>query len=514
MILRRARRSVVPALAVSAMAALAPALTTAPASAAPGTVTTPLTRQTPDWKACGDPAPASVRCATLKVPLDHLDPGGRTIDVEISRRKAADPAQRRGILLLNPGGPSAPGLGMPYDPALPIPKAVTDRYDLIGFDPRGIGRSTSLACGLAEDERELARPYRAAGFAADVAETRRVAEKCRAKYGDALQHFTTRNTARDMDLIRAVLGERRLSFLGYSYGTYLGAVFTELFPHRGDRIVLDSAVDPALAWWKDTQLYATEAEKAYARWTKWAAAHHAEYALGRTPGEVSRTFWRIVEQADRTPIRVGDHTYDGATLRDRMRPLFSSVRMGSEWTARLRLAAAGQPVGGFDEFVPDDRTISSYLAVTCGDAAFPRDPETYRRLAERNSVRYPLYGDHAFNITPCAFWDPPAERPTRVRNGSEALILQNEWDPQTPVIGARGLREKMRDSRLVLVKGGEGHGVYNTPVSRCANEIATAYLAEGRHPARDVSCAADPVGTPARDAEDGPPPVPVVPPRN
>ncbi|AZK95345.1 MULTISPECIES: alpha/beta hydrolase [Streptomyces] len=486
------RRVLAPALAVGVLAGLAPALGAAPAIAAPADAGTQQTA--PDWKRCDPPLPASARCATLKLPLDYRKPGGPTVDVEISRRTAGDPDLRRGILLLNPGGPSGSGLGMPWDTEAPLPKAVTDRYDVIGFDPRGVGASTPLTCELPPEQRQPWLPYKPETFQRTVTEFRGVAEKCRAKYGDDILHFNTRNTARDMDAIRAALGERKTSFLGYSYGTYLGAVYAEMFPHRTDRMVLDSAVDPDLAWQKDTHLYATEGQRAFSRWTEWAAKNADRYGLGTTPAEVSRTFWKLVRQADRKPVLIGEHRYDGAQLRSALRPAFYSLKEASELVVSVRKAAAGETVPGFPGagMAMDDNGHSSFTAITCGDAPWTRNVQGYRAAAERNAARYPLYGDHAFNVTPCTFWDKPVEKPTRVRNGVGALILQNEWDSQTPLIGAQGLRSHMKNARLVTVDEGEGHGVYQAKRSACADDLTTAYLVGGTLPAKDVTCAKDP----------------------
>ncbi|ANW19782.1 alpha/beta fold hydrolase [Streptomyces clavuligerus] len=494
-----------PALAVSALAALAPAVGPAAASAAPtaasdgsgaagGALPQALARQTPEWKPCEIPGvPASARCATLTVPLDYRDPGGRTIEVEISRRQATDPDRRRGVLLLNPGGPGGPGLEMPFDPGLKLPDSVTSRYDVIGFDPRGMGRSNSLACGLTGAELEPERPYRPGRFAADVAATRSFAEKCRAKYGDAIAQFTTRNTARDMDLIRSALGERKISYLGFSYGTYLGAVYTQMFPQRADRFVLDSAVDANRVWREDIRRYGPEGEKTLAHWARWTAERSADYGLGDTPAEVSRTFWKIVEQAEREPIRIGSRTYDADQLRLMARMNTYSAQGLAEAVVLMKKGAEGKPSGdlpGFDA-AWEDGEQTKFWTINCNDSAWPRDPSVYARDAARDKKRYPFFGDYASNITPCAFWKPPVEPPTQVRNDTRALILQNEWDHATPLPGAHELRAALRNSRLAVVAGGEGHGIYALGRNRCADELATAYLAEGRYPSADVTCAAD-----------------------
>lgn len=185
--------------------------------------------QKPSWHRCDAGQPASYECATIKVPLDYGRPGGRWIDLAISRIKSPYPAKRHGVMLLNPGGPGGSGLDLPLmmDPSMP--KEVRAQYDLIGFDPRGVGKSTPITCGLTEAEQNFDRGYHPETYSADVAWARTVADKCREKAGDVLPYVTTRNTARDMDAIRAALGERKISYVGYSYGTYLGAVYTQMF---------------------------------------------------------------------------------------------------------------------------------------------------------------------------------------------------------------------------------------------------------------------------------------------
>ncbi|MFI2213422.1 alpha/beta hydrolase [Streptomyces sp. NPDC020141] len=500
-------------LAVSMMAALAPALATAPAAAAntgspaapavagpagsataAGAVPAARAPRKAVWKACGPELPAVLECATVKVPLDHRRPGGERLDIAISRIEATDPAKRRGALLINPGGPGVWGLDMPAYLQEAFPASVRERYDLIGFDPRGVGSSSPLACGLSPEQLDGERAYRPESFARHTALVRDIADKCRAKYGeDTLKHFTTRNTARDLDVIRAALGERRISLLGYSYGTYLGAVYSQMFPRRVDRFVLDSALDPGDVWQDTFRSWAPAAESAFDRWTRWTAARSAAYGLGDTPAEVSRAFWDIVAQADREPIRVGGALLDGARIRANMRTVFFTARAGAEAVVNLRRAAAGEPTPELPPLPPwDDNATSMFWAVTCGDANWPRDPESYRRDAVRDTVRYPLYGDYNANITPCAFWGRPAEPVTEVDNDVPALVLQNEWDSQTPLDRAQGLRRAMDGSRMVTVDEGEGHGVYGTGVSSCADKVADAYLTTGALPARDVVCRPDP----------------------
>ncbi|MFF6915203.1 alpha/beta fold hydrolase [Streptomyces sp. NPDC012466] len=491
-------------LAVGAVTPLVPALTPAPASAAENPLR-PYLQQKPAWHRCDSALPASLQCATIKVPLDYGRPGAKRLDLAISRMKTSTRKDRRGVLLLNPGGPGGPGVDMPQYLAGELPKAVKNKYDLVGFDPRGIGRSSPVGCGLTSDERNWERPYKAETFTKDVKWARTVAEKCDKKQGDKLRHITTRNTARDMDVIRAVLGEKKISYLGYSYGTYLGAVYTQMFPKRTDRFVLDSAVDPARVWRGMIQVWAEGAEPAFTRWTEWTAARHATYKLGGTPEAVRTAFYGLVAQADRKPIDLDGTLLTGDDIRLGLRGMFFSTREAAEAVAELKKAAAGAPPPAdrelttpepvppsFGRAVPEDNGDAGFWAVVCADArAWPRDPEQYRKDAIRDKARYPLYGDFASHIKPCAFWKKSGSEPaTRIGNKVGALILQNEWDSQTPLTSGQGLRRAMKGAKMVTVAGGVGHGIYGT--KSCADKTATAYLTTGKLPTKDLTCKAAP----------------------
>ncbi|MEU5975902.1 alpha/beta fold hydrolase [Streptomyces sp. NPDC047315] len=489
-------RRLVPVLAVGVLAPLAPAVAVAaPVPPAASAALAPAGgAQQPVWQQCAtDPAP-DYRCATIKVPLDYGAPGGKQIDVAISRLSAADPAKRRGVLLFNPGGPGGNGLDMPLMMRELLPQSVKDRYDLIGFDPRGVGQSAPVRCGLTDEDLDLERPFKERTFARDTALARSFADKCRAKHGADLKHITTRNTARDMDAIRTALGEKKINFFGYSYGTYLGAVYTQLFPHRADRFVLDSAVDPKRAWRADFRLWAPETEKAFERWTRWAAGRHAQHGLGSTPRAVSKTFWDLVARANRAPIKVGTTPLDGDDIRARMRAGFFQPSVATESVQILRDAVAGKPTPELPGMQLDEGFASALWAVSCGDAPWPKDPRTYRKDARRDAARFPLYGDFASHINPCAFWDDNVEPATVVDNRVGALIVHNEWDSQTPLPDGVGLREDMKGARMVFVDEGEGHGVYGSGTSSCAEALTNTYLLTGRLPAKDTTCTPDPAG--------------------
>ncbi|MEV5440319.1 alpha/beta fold hydrolase [Streptomyces sp. NPDC052682] len=485
-------------LAASAVATLVSVLAPTAAPAA-GDPLGQYLGQKPAWHRCAKRLPAAFQCATIKVPLDYSRPGGKKLDLAISRVKASAEKERRGVLLINPGGPGTEGLDEPVSGVLP--KSVTRRYDLVGFDPRGVGSSSPVTCGLTSEEQNRERPYKAETFAKDVKWARTVAEKCDAEQGDKLRHITTRNTARDMDVIRAVLGEKKISYLGYSYGTYLGAVYTQMFPERSDRFVLDSAVDPARVWRGVMQNWAEGAEPAFDRWAEWTARRNSTYRLGDTPEAVHKTFYDLVARADRKPIGFDGTSLTGYDIRSESRVRFFGVLDAAKWIANVKKAAEGRaPSAGqdlkartqaqpsFGRAVPLDNEGAAFWSIACADTRdWPRDPEQYRNDAIRDKATYPLYGDFASNIKPCAFWKKQGSEPaTRVDNKVKALILQYEWDSQTPLTSAQGLRRVMKGAKMLTVAGGDGHGVYGSYT--CADKTATAYLTTGKLPAKDVTC--------------------------
>lgn len=465
-----------------------------------------------DWHACalgaGDDLgqaldAAGAACAGITVPLDYADPGGRTITVALSRLQATDTAHRVGPLLLNDGGPAGPGLHMPLTKS-EVMGDVADRYDLIGMDPRFVGRSTPLDCGW-----DLgSAPLRSAGadlaaYREEVAVARELAGRCERAHGDVLPYVTTRNTARDMDVIRAALGEDALSYLGYSYGSYLGEVYTQLFPGRTDRMVLDGVNSPER--YSHTLLRGAEAanEAALRAWASWAAARHDTYGLGTTRGKVLATVEHILGAAAEEPLRIGEaylldeHVLPaifigglGSDLDERRADLAETVRL-------LARAADREPVepsetlAGQLEFLltgAGSAPAGQMTAIVCGDVAERRGVGSYWRAVEESRERYPLTGPLANNITPCEFWDRPAEAPTVLDNDVPALLVAATGDPRTLYADAEAMREQWPSSRLLTVEGARQHGLYGEYGNACVDEHVNAYLRTGRLPAHDLTC--------------------------
>ncbi|GIH94570.1 alpha/beta hydrolase [Planobispora siamensis] len=538
------------AVTVAAMTAGAPT----PAGARTGTpepAATGAGRAAPVWGECppgesGIPRDPRQQCATLRVPLDYRAPRGRSIEIAISRIGTAQPGSRRGILLSNPGGPGDGGLDLPSRLAVVLPRQVLDQYDLIGFDPRGVGHSTPVTCGLDLVRHFTLRlPYPApdGGIERNIAFARDTAAACAEHSGDLLPFITTANTARDMDRIRAALGEPELSYFGLSYGTYLGAVYISMFPGRADRIVLDSAVDPNLVWRDMLRTWNEAVAVRLPDFLAFAAERDAVYHLGTTPQEVGRTFDRLIAALDRQPLPIPDGPLiDGNALREITRsglyfdgyfPLVAetwqelaatvpgsavdsatvdsatvdSATVDNAILARLdrldrldRLGSAGGAGGaggtgdgggtGTSEVPADNRTAALY-AVLCDDVAWPRGVAVYARQVAADRRAWPATAGMPSNLWPCAAWPTrPVEPPVKVTGHGprNVLILQNTRDPSTSLVSARGLRAALGRRAVMITVDQGGHGVVG--LGSCADEAMSSFLATGTLPARDRFCPA------------------------
>ncbi|MFE9728129.1 alpha/beta hydrolase [Streptomyces sp. NPDC005794] len=474
----------------------------------------PRTPQTPkvQWSGCpedvvAEAVPSVLECATVPVPLDYADPGGTRIDLKISRLASTAPEKRRGTLMLNPGGPGGSGLALSsLLVAQGLPSSVTDSYDLIGMDTRGVGHSSPVSCGFTEDGPYFANlPAYAVDDAAVTARAKvaeEVAEQCARNDSDGrLRHMTTANTARDLDRIRAALGEEKTSYLGYSYGTALGAAYASMFPERSDRIVLDSNIGDTHLDRDGLRRYALGMEETFPAFAKWAAARHDSYGLGRTPAQVRETYFTIAERLDEKPTAdgwTGQHFRIAAfgflfkkSQYSQLAQLWQTLDSGDA-TASTDLLPENAASGG--ALSPADNSLTVFLSVTCNDVEWPEDVDTYRKGVAEDRERYPMYGAAAANITPCAFWPhAPAEKPVAVNDEGpqNVLLVQNLRDVPTPLAGGKLLREKFADRSRLLTVDDSGHGAYVLGPNSCALNTTTRYLVEGEMPAEDTHCRAD-----------------------
>ncbi|MFF0491284.1 alpha/beta hydrolase [Nocardia sp. NPDC004068] len=458
-------------------------------------------RQRVEWTACGDRAldDAGAQCAGIVVPLDYSRPDGRTLTVGISRLPATDPDRREGILLSNPGGPGGPGLRMWLNLGASLSPEVRSRYDLIGMDPRGIGRSDRVNCAVPLPTMLFSAGFDVFGYARDTTLAAALAGSCLAPDPEKVRYITTRNTARDIDVIRGALGEPRLNYLGVSYGTYLGAVYTQLFPERSGRIVLDSNVDPDRYWLGMFQDMGPANEAGLDDWADWAARHDADYHFGTTGPQVRAFVEDVIRRAASHPIASDGYLVDEHTVPMMLLALLLNPRLNPDLAEVVRMVAdgvSGLPLdmerlkSKISAAVPLE--TSGMAAVMCDDRAAPHDPAWYYANIDRARPTQPVFGAFANNITACAFWPDPLEPPTDVHNDVPVLMLQATRDTRTAYAEGLALHRRLPASRLITLADTRIHGTFRVGLSPCVNDHVNAYLSTGTLPTADTTCQPDP----------------------
>ncbi|MFJ6082518.1 alpha/beta hydrolase [Streptomyces sp. NPDC092369] len=463
-----------------------------------------------DWSACGSGADPRQECATLQVPLDYADPDGRRIDIAVSRIAAEKPSTRRGALLMIPGGPGGSSLDDPSEKGRKMPQKVRDTYDLIGFAPRGNAPSTAADCGLEHGDLALTklRPWPAAdgSVAENMAAARRMSQACARNGGELIRHISTADNARDIDRIRAALGEQRISAWGVSYGTYIGAVYAQLFPQRTDRIVLDSNLDPtgdlgaaasrtglSRAWLAG---FAPGVEDLFTQFARWAAAPDNPHRLAQTPAAVRSDFLRLADRLDRDPLPwpgANPEVLDGNALRQAMLNDFYDPD-DFPALAELILAARQGTVPPAPEAPPEAvlQNVAAVGAATlCNDSAWPTSTAVYEKGVAESRAKYPLTAGMPANAMLCAAWPfPPTQPPVRItdRGPSNVLLVQNEHDVATPLSGALKLRSALGRRAVMVTVNSTGHDAYLDNGNACGDRTVSRFLATGERPKRDTYC--------------------------
>ncbi|MEU8376468.1 alpha/beta fold hydrolase [Micromonospora sp. NPDC048894] len=454
------------------------------------------------WRACPGVDDTRLRCATVEVPLDHARPAGPRIDIMISRLAATDPALRRGVLVTTGGGPGGAGVPEPLNLAAVVDPAVLARYDIVGFDMRFVERSTPITCGQPEEEPGgyWVRIATYQSLEDTAVEAREYARACARHAGWALPFATTAQAARDMDAIRAVLGERKLSFLGGSYAAMLGVAYGTLFPHRADRFVLDSPVDLDLAW-RPYELERLPAfEDNYAAFTGYLADNDATFGLGGTPTEVAQTLSGAFAEAALDPIVAGDHAWTAgelgsltviATYFEQFWPVVATdlAAILAHIPPPIPLDPRPAPLPGTPG-VPADNHTAVNMAFRCGDDAWPRDLATYRRDLNRLGTRHPVFGPSIANVNPCAFWPVSRDNtPPLVGNRAPAaLVVAALRDASVPPANSIATARAITGSRLVTVDKQTHVPLLSGQANACLTGTVTAYLVHGQLPRHDTAC--------------------------
>lgn len=449
---------------------------------------------------------ADAECAQLQVPLDYTKPNGRKISIAVSRVRATDTANYQGVLIANPGGPGGSGLYLSGGLARWLPPEVAAKYDIIGFDPRGV-ESSKPALSCIPDYSDPVRPDYVPSSPKDelvwLARSKKYADACAKKYGWMLPHMRTTDSARDIDEIRKALGAEQISYYGFSYGTYLGATYATLYPRHVKRMVWDGNVDVREVWYGG-QLKQNEAfERNMKLWWAWTAKYDALYHLGTTGAEVEKTYYRIRAEAKKSPIggKVGPSELDDIVL---------SAGYHTGWYIPLAEAlsawAANKDARPLLDLVSEgggDNGFAVYNAVQAVDAPWPPKWKTWHNDAVRqynSGIRFNSWSNTWFNA-PIHFWHAESGRAFKVGDKHKKvpgfLLVQSTLDAATPYPGGPQMRKLFPSARLIAEEGGKTHS--NTlNGNACLDDRVAAYLNDGTLPARkpgqgaDVTCQADP----------------------
>ncbi|MFJ5680097.1 alpha/beta hydrolase [Streptomyces sp. NPDC093097] len=492
--------------------------------------------------------PASVECGTLTVPLDYARPGGKKIKLTVSRARATGEGKHQGALVFNPGGPGASSMQFPLYGTLPNWRRTARAYDFVGYAPRGVARSAPLSC---QDPKEYAKAptdsprHPTAAFKREkVAQARAYARGCAQRAGADLPFYNSVNNARDLDMLRAALGEKKLTFMGASYGTYFGAVYATLFPGHVRRMIFDSVVnpEPRQIWYRNNLDQSTAFERRWKDWLRWVAKHRATYHLGSTPKAVQHSYDTALERLRRKPVngKIGPGQLQSAFLKTGYNDAFWPMR-AEALSAYLhgdakQLIAQALPSG---DAKAEENSNAVYTAVECNDAAWPHNWSTWDRDNTDLARTAPFETwDNVWMNLPCAFWPDRGQSAARgveeaahgtadrAAKGSPAggeladaslhaaatdlddalrgprgpldvrtepgalpsvLLLAAERDAATPYAGALELQRRLPGSSLVTERGAGTHGVAFGP-NDCVNAHVEAYLLHGKVPGHRVYC--------------------------
>ncbi len=467
------------------------------------------------WGGCASPGlqRRGAECGFVEVPLDYARTGGTKIKIAVSRIKATVPAaQYQGIMLVNPGGPGGSGLTLSVLGEY-VPKGAGRAYDWIGFDPRGVGSSQpALACD--GDYTGLGRPYYVPVTKAleDAWRTkaRGYAKACDTAGGALLDHLKTIDSVKDMDSIRRVLGQERINFYGFSYGTYLGQVYGTLYPERVRRMVLDGNVDPRKVWYQANLDQDVAFDRNVKIYFAWLAKYDNVYHLGTSARDIERRFYAEQQKLRRTPaegfgpseltdvfLQVGYYVFGWEDVAE----AYAAYVNEGDVSALKALYTSANPNGP-----GTDNSYAVYLAVQCTDVQWPTNWNRWRvdNWITHAKAPFETWGNAWFNA-PCVNWGAKAGRPVKV-DGSKVppiLLLSETLDAATPYEGSLEVRARFPKSVLIEAVGGTTHSGSLNGTACVDNQIAD-YLATGALPTRksgrqsDAQC--EPLAQPVPEA--------------
>ncbi|MBX3100283.1 MAG: alpha/beta fold hydrolase [Salinibacterium sp.] len=474
----------------------------------PATTSDGFYAQTLTWKSCGK----GQECATAKAPIDWNSPADGAIDLALVKHLAT--GTKQGSMLLNPGGPGGSGWDFVYYSGDSVAgPAVVDAFDIVGWDPRGVGRSTGVTCftdDKAKDDQlygTFDSPYDTQGWIDELTvEMESFAAACEKNTGELLGNLDAASNAKDMDMLRALLGDKKLNYLGYSYGTYFGSVYAELFPQNVGRFVLDGAVDPLQTDFESLKFQMVGFDS--------GLRAYMEDCLSRSgcpfSGSVDSALAQVRSALDTVDglklVNADGRVLDSATLAT---AIIENLYSQSFWVDLSNMFAdlrGGNPALTFKSADDYNQRSSNgtyesnandvYIAATCADGDFASDPQsTLDRIAEIDAAapilgKYATYDDFAVLDTACTHWPYPrgVDLPTTFEavGAGPILVIGTTNDPATPYASSVSLARQL-SSGVLITHTGEGHTVYNQGVS-CIDDLVDAYFVNGTVPAADPMC--------------------------
>lgn len=494
------------ALVGGVMASL-PAANAVPSRPKPASYTPPPIQ----WSTCSSPGLArrGAQCGFVEVPLDYSHPSGTKIQLAVSRIKHKTPdAQAQGPMLVNPGGPGGSGLTLAALGEF-VPNGAGDSYDWIGFDPRGVGSSKpALSCipDYAGYNRPLYVPVTPKLEQVWIQRSKAYAKACDNAQHALLGHLTTLDSVRDMESIRKALGAPQINYYGFSYGTYLGQVYGTLYPDRLRRVVFDGVVDATRVWYQANLDQDIAFNKSVKVFFAYVAAHNSTWHLGTTEAAVELQYYAQLRKLVGHPAdgKIGPDEWNDI-LTQAAYYVYGWVDVANAFAAWVHDKDATALVALYGSPPFDDNGYAVYLGVSCTDAKWPTNWQTWRR---DNWSLYPkapfLTWNNAWFNAPCAFWPAKAGNPVEVdgRRVQGALLINETLDAATPYTGALQTRKTFPHAVLIEGVGGTTHAGSLSGVT-CTDDRIAAYLQTGALPKRlpgnhsDVQCQPVPAPQPA-----------------
>jgi len=473
------------------------AVASAPAQATPARGETGYTPAPIAWGTCESPGlqRRGAQCGMLTVPLDYQRPRGTKIKLAVSRiLHKSSAADYQGVMLTNPGGPGGSGLTLSVLGEY-VPDNVGLDYDWIGFDPRGVGSSEpSLTCDgslTTAYNRPYYVPVNRSLEKQWLARSKKYAQACATAGGALLDHVKTTDTVADMESIRKALGAKQINFYGFSYGTYLGQVYSTLHPERVRRMVLDGNVDPRGVWYDANLAQDVAFDKNIGTYFAWVAKYDAVYHLGTTGKAVEKKYYATIQKLRKAPA-------GGVIGPDEWTDVFTSAAYYIfEWTDIADAFAAYvndgdyAPVkalydGGYPQGPGTDNGFAMYLATQCTDVQWPTNWSKWQRDNWRIYAQHPfLTWSNAWFNAPCLSWKGDVGKPVNV-NGKKAppiLLISETNDAATPYTGSLYVRKLFPKAVLLEGVGGTTHSGSLNGIA-CTDDTIAAYLSDGTLPAR------------------------------